>query len=522
MSIHAKVFDFSEKLRKINFAGRPAYFNAQDLNKEFEVLHKFIEEGISTLLGARCTSEITLNSFTLPDPQVPLPGMKNYHINYNISAGDFYYKGVKFTIDEIIEGTFSGSSEDWTSGDYPRTAPPVIYFVLKAVLNTVTFSENPSLCGIIADEYPNQVPSCSVEQFDTVEIVVCGDKEEAEAVEDKLAYLGILYPNLSDDGSIVYEALQFFKNLGQNKIWDGGDYYHSREIITMGSILEDLSLILKQYDENFVYLMSHPVAFLNSESSFLEPYKYVTHSITMEADAEEKSYLSFDSVAKIFVLNANNNVLSVRGFYYEETTQFPLNTEIIVIFTSLGTGSLLKQAIPSSINGIIINHDVPVSNGDIVTFRRTDLTTGVISWSVVSMFNKNIFDANLIDYNWLNSNIWVKPELNTGYTHGTFEFKYRFNRLGQLELKGTFACDPLLAEDSIVCEINVPSTVYVYDNGQKLILFFHGGNGTCKAAELTVKSFPNILELKSLGDQIGWYDDALNCFDTVVPSDANK
>lgn len=198
MAIFDKPFLFSELLRRTVFKGRPNFFNAKDFNKELLIIHEFIEE-----FNGRFGVWTNIN-FTIPSFSEVFNGGTNIttrSINLNWSAGDILYKGIKVPFDAggIVSYTqnFSGTGNGLLDVPGIGNVPPT-YVVLTGELDTVTYAENPVLCGIQADEMPTTAPSVDVEQYTNVQIQLVG---EGLVLPNIICILGTIHPKYTTTGS---------------------------------------------------------------------------------------------------------------------------------------------------------------------------------------------------------------------------------------------------------------------------------------------------------------------------------
>ena len=195
MAIFNKPFSFNEMLRRTIFLGRPNFFNAKDFNKELLIIHNFIEE-FNRITAVHSTVKFTVPSFT--EDYNPTTAVFTRTLNLNWTAGEILYKGVKF---QIQASGVSGFSQEYNNPNVsvsPREIKPPTYIVLTAKLDTITYADNPALCGIQSDEIPNSVPTVNVEQYTDIDIVVTDD---VSSLTDVICVLATIHPRYKTDGS---------------------------------------------------------------------------------------------------------------------------------------------------------------------------------------------------------------------------------------------------------------------------------------------------------------------------------
>ena len=193
--IHDKPFDPKEMLRKTIFLGRPNFFNARDLNKEFETVHSFMEK-FNEKFAVVSNINITFNTFGEVLNQTVNPPVIERTFHFNNSKDTILYKGVEFQLDAGGQSATHSFPVPNTQVSPKEVSPPT-YIVLKGDLNLITYAQDTELCGITSDETPNSVPTVDVEQYQNVSIGISTDLTE----ENIICIVGTIHPRYKDDGT---------------------------------------------------------------------------------------------------------------------------------------------------------------------------------------------------------------------------------------------------------------------------------------------------------------------------------
>lgn len=230
--IHEKPFGFGEMLRRTLFLSRPSFFNERDLNKEFETIHRFMEE-FNGKFAVSSGIKFAFNTFgelvnTSTNPQTV---DRSFQITW--TGKPILYKGVQFQI------TAGGTSytHSYPLPDFnilPKEVRPATYVVLKADLDLVTYATNTDLCGLTSDETPNSVPSVNVEQYKNVRIEI----SETLAETDIICILGTIHPKYKTNGDD--DGFGFILNAFNNEVisLDNGLNNQKSDYKSNGSLFE--------------------------------------------------------------------------------------------------------------------------------------------------------------------------------------------------------------------------------------------------------------------------------------------
>lgn len=216
--IFDKPFNFNEMLRRTIFLGRPNFFNAKDFNKELLIIHSFIEE-FNRVFAVHSNVRFNVTSFS----ETLNAGTNeiNRQLNIQWGAGYVFYKGIKFP---IAVGGLSHAQlfpvPDETIS--PKQVRPNTYLVLTAELGTVTYADNPVLCGIQSDEIIATAPSVDVEQYKNVQIIATSDPS---TVANVVCVLATIHPRHKENGDadgtgFMYHTFnneEFFRDNGYDR-----------------------------------------------------------------------------------------------------------------------------------------------------------------------------------------------------------------------------------------------------------------------------------------------------------------
>lgn len=196
MAIFEKPFLFSEMLRRTIFKGRPNFFNAKDFNKELLIIHSFIEE-FNKVTAVTSDIKFTVSSFSESlDDNI---NIWTRAMNISWISGEVMYKGVKF---QILGGGITDFIQTYAQPDSstsPKRVKPPTYIVLTAELDTVTYADNPTLCGIQSDEVPSSVPTVDVEQYTNAQIQIVSDVGLIPK-DNLICVLAVIHPRYTVEG----------------------------------------------------------------------------------------------------------------------------------------------------------------------------------------------------------------------------------------------------------------------------------------------------------------------------------
>ena len=165
--INAKPYAASEKIEQVLFGGRPNIFNSEDLNKELSSVHDTLKRLSGSVGMVRdnwvvnlVLSKDSVNGNTnVYDSQITLMKVDNSLPAY------VFYKGIQF---ELPAGNQLQYTKTFTK-DSPDV--PCGYLCLVAKKKTVTFLDNPILCGVNSTDYPTSLPSVSAIQYSSERLV---------------------------------------------------------------------------------------------------------------------------------------------------------------------------------------------------------------------------------------------------------------------------------------------------------------------------------------------------------------
>ena len=235
MAIFDKPFLFTEMLRKTIYKGRPNFFNAKDLNKGLEIIQSFVEETNKSFV-VESDIQFTVSSFS-----ESFNGSTDEWtrvITTSWGATTVLYRGVKFT---VASGTISAHQHVYDKPDEtvsPREVKPPSYIVLKAELSTITYADNPALCGIQSDEVPASVPSVDVEQYSNVRVEIVSDPSTES---DLICILGTIHPKYNDAGEEDSFGFMYHTFNGKDASIINGTDRENSTIKTNKTLLENLT-----------------------------------------------------------------------------------------------------------------------------------------------------------------------------------------------------------------------------------------------------------------------------------------
>lgn len=155
MSIFAKPFVITEKIRNRVFGPKPSVFTAVDINQESEVLVTAIERTTETS-GARSINFIGYEASPNTLSIVGLNWTLFYDVEFSPSGVGIIQiasKGVLFTLPGVLTN-FSGTKTSLASGN-----PPRLSFWLVAKKEVITFIANPTMSGVNGPGFPSPFAS---------------------------------------------------------------------------------------------------------------------------------------------------------------------------------------------------------------------------------------------------------------------------------------------------------------------------------------------------------------------------
>lgn len=170
MPINPKPFNAAQKIFKTVFGDRPQIFSAEDLDREVDNIHNMLLQ-LSLQVGPM-RENWQVNQVLISDTYTGIPNITfSSEINIvkinNSEPAYVFYQGIQFDISEVI-----GTQIPY-SGVFSTVAPalPVVYLVLIATSQEITFALNPALCGLNSTEFPTTVPAADVVQFSNERLV---------------------------------------------------------------------------------------------------------------------------------------------------------------------------------------------------------------------------------------------------------------------------------------------------------------------------------------------------------------
>lgn len=368
MPITAKPFSWGEMLRKVIFAPRPAYFNAVDLNKEFDILHNFMEK-LSQTTGVTRTMAISLSGFTTTDT----PPNRLNEFNYNVPVGTVFYKGVRFTT-PAFSGTHSHTFAIPTGSPLP--VPVAYYLCVTADLSTVDFATSPALAGIQSTEYPFLVPSCEVEQYDNVALQISTDPS---SLGNLVCILATYRPYLDGNGDLAYYVYENSIQESATVPFVGSSGFNSGNLQANGSLLEEINQV------NF--------------EIFLQEYLYAKIYSTNNFQATNNPYhrpftdgvASYDSVTQVVTLSGEGNSyqldITTNGTIDDIVPDGSLNdyTEINIWLSSSNFTSITLNPLFVTPNGKFVYgsaNPLTVPSGTWVKLMKIEIIPTVFVWVI--------------------------------------------------------------------------------------------------------------------------------------------
>ena len=200
MAIFDKPFSFDEMLRRTIFKGRPNFFNSKDFNKELLIIHNFIEE-FNKAFAVCSTVDFTIPSFS--ETFNSTTGIWNRVMNISWAKGQIMYQGVKYNIEAGGVSNYIQEYSDPNTSVSPKEVKPPSYIILTGELATITYADNPTLCGIQSDEVPSTVPTVDVEQWKNLQIKVIENPADFTGTgnETLICVLSTIHPRYKSNGS---------------------------------------------------------------------------------------------------------------------------------------------------------------------------------------------------------------------------------------------------------------------------------------------------------------------------------
>jgi hypothetical protein len=368
MPILPKPFSWTEKLKRIYFLGRPAYFNAIDFNKELDIIHNSLDEDNDTL-GVKSTVVFTLANIS----HVSSAGTDTNSFDYSWSAGDIFYKGVKYAIpaQSVITHTDSFATPSGSPLPFPKT----YYFILRGTLVTKDFTSDAALCGIQSDEYPTLVPSCEVTQYTNVQVFLTTNPA---GVANKIAILGTVMPRYDNAAnSLIYE---FFNNtyLPADVPFLGDASYTAGNFQTNKSIIEQNNYLDKKYAK--VY-----------EPNYFESTQNIKYSTNV----------SYNSTTQAVTINGPGNIFEVDlGAFTDIKTIIPHSTyrDYGVLHLRVKSNAGYCRFIPALTGTFLVQSTLTVQDSDFVTLSGFLFGGSLNIWNIIAIgartILKNITDTN--------------------------------------------------------------------------------------------------------------------------------
>lgn len=235
MPIHDKPFNFSELIKRVIFKERPSYFNAQDLGKAMDILQGYTE-ALSDFLGIKSTVEILVSDVSSVQNTATETA---FSCKYAIAQGKVLAKGVMFDVPSTPLTAYNRTYY-YPANAEPKVIPMALYFCLQAELTRKTFSDDPSLCGITSDEFPELVPSCQIDQYTNVRVVATHD---VNSVENLICILATFRPdvtvNITGQESMAYALFYNTKNFS-DIVTSATTRYQSATFSSNKSIVEHI------------------------------------------------------------------------------------------------------------------------------------------------------------------------------------------------------------------------------------------------------------------------------------------
>lgn len=244
--IQPKTFSFQQMLRRTIFKPRPHFFNSEDLNKQFEIIQKFVENfNQNTLIKSDIQFTVGVFSETLSG--------ENVERSVNVSWNTCYIetKGVRFS----LPASFISYESNYPIPTEGIPKPP-LYVVLYGDLDTVTYADDTALCGVQSDQYPMSVPSVDVEQYTNVGITL---SENPNEIGNKIAILGVFHSRYTPERDelpygFVYYTMNnnSFKysqeNMTETELYNNGslfEYLVNKLRFKFGKLLNETQLVRK-------------------------------------------------------------------------------------------------------------------------------------------------------------------------------------------------------------------------------------------------------------------------------------
>ena len=241
MALYNKPFNWAEHIRRTVFIGRPAYFNAKDLNKQVLIQQNFLEDlqedfgTYSTVKFAVGVAE-TINSGTVT---------RTLTVVY--TSGEVFVGGVKFT---VVGGTINKVvTFPVPAVTVPPTQYPPTYICFHADLNYITFADDPDLCGLTGTELPAAVRSVDIERYENPGISVVHEK--GELTNDLVTILATVYPKYNETGVRTGNAI-FYNSYNYGVTATQGAKVKNRTFDSNGSMAERIEEIFKFRYNNII------------------------------------------------------------------------------------------------------------------------------------------------------------------------------------------------------------------------------------------------------------------------------
>jgi hypothetical protein len=246
MSFTPKPFNWSESLYALIFSGRPAYFNALDLDKQFQIVQNATSLNAG-MLGICTDVVLSVTGFI----KTSGGGNDTYGFTFSATAGEIWVGGTKLFPAAVVNQIESFTMA--TPGGSPLPVPPAFYFCVVATQVGLNFGSNPTICGLGATEYPSLVPSCEATQYQNVSIVCTLDPSTLANM------VGVLYtytPRVdAATGTLVYDLFNNCIDFTDAPAFIGSPAYHAGTFQTNPGLVQKFNdsdrRYAKLYDPNY-------------------------------------------------------------------------------------------------------------------------------------------------------------------------------------------------------------------------------------------------------------------------------
>lgn len=367
MAINAKPFVWSELLKRIYFIGRPAYFNAIDLNKQFDILHNSLDTQ-SEFVGVYSDIDFSITNFSdAPDGF----GAMLRSFDATVTADCFiYYKGVKY---EFSAGAVVSQARTYPIPSVipPLAVPEADYLCLVGDLTPRDFSTEQALCGIQSTEYPTLVPSCTVDRYENVSLAVTHDPS---SLGNLICILATNTPKINQSTGVVEYFLFYNVGRGLPLEFQGASNYATGSFSGNGSLSENFNfgdykyarLREANYFEHTQNLLYNTVdASYNPATKFITLGKGNSHTINIGSGTQVLGitpHSSYRQGTPLYIKLTNNSGL---------ITLIGTPSGGLFVFGTSGTGNLV------------------VNSNDVVTFVGNTFLTSFVWFATPSYLTIN-------------------------------------------------------------------------------------------------------------------------------------